>query len=381
MTMLYPPVMDPKTLTRQVWDTDTARRIPGVGRALDLTLGLIAQMPLDVFRGIEPLPRPGLLERPDLDKGRALFVRLQVEDYQVHGNACHLVTVRGADGWPAATRWYPATAWHVYRDERTGRRRYFLYGREVDADDVVHVQNGADPLNDCRGVGVLERFVRSLDRIALQEERERQDTASGHVPSVVVIAPPDGDETEEELDEQAAAWEAKFAGPGRRAAMMPHGSQVLPLAWSPNDAEATAARAASLTDVANMFNLDSYWLGAPASSHTYRTPGAMFLVLIRTTLNGILSPFEDAWSDRWLPRGKRLTFGREAVQADDLQTVVNTLTKATGRSIMTVDEARATIGRGPVPGGDTLATTTVPAEPGPPAAEDVDPTEPTSTEA
>lgn len=380
MSLLYPPAMDPRTLTRQVWDTDTARRIPGVGRALDLIGGLIAQMPLDAYRGIEPLPRPRLLDDPDLDKVRSVFVRLQVDDYLLHGNACHLVTARyreGASlGWPAAARWYPATAWHVYRDERTGRRRYFLYGREVNADDVVHVQNGADPLNDCRGVGVVERYVRALDLAATQLERERLDTAGGHVPSVVVIAPPEGDETEEQLDAQATAWEAKFSGPGRRAAMLPHGTSVTPLAWSPNDAEATAARAASLTDTANMFNLDGYYLGAPASSHTYRTPGAMFVVLVRTTLNGVLAPFEDTWSRAWLPRGQRVTFGRAEIQADDMPTTITMLTQATGGPVMVRNEARALLRLAPVEGGDEFAT----AAPAPLSAPDVpdDLTDPTA---
>lgn len=383
-TQLYPPVMDPRTLTRQVWDSDGARRIPGVGRALDLIGGLIAQMPLDAYRGIEPLPRPRLLDDPDLDKVRSVFVRLQVDDFLLHGNACHLVTARysegATNGWPASVRWYPATAWHVYRDERTGRRRYYLHGREVPADDVVHVQNGADPLNDCRGVGVVERYVRALDLAATQLERERLDTASGHVPSVVVIAPPDGDETEEELDAQATAWEDKFSGPGRRAAMLPHGTQVTPLAWSPNDAQATAARAASLTDVANMFNLDGYYLGAPASSHTYRTPGAMFVVLVRTTLNGVLAPFEDTWSRAWLPRGQRVTFARAEIQADDMPTTITMLTQATGGPVMVKNEARALLRLAPVEGGDDFPSSPAPPAPSPDPDPELDLQDPATQE-
>lgn len=373
MTQLYPPALDPRTLTRQVWDTDSARRIPGVGRALDLIGGLISQMPLEAYRGILPLPRPRLLDEPDLDKPRSLFVRLHVEDYLLHGNACHLVTARDASGWPAAVRWFPASQWHVMRDDRTGRRLYWLNGREVPADDVVHVQNGADPLNDCRGVGVVERYVRSLDLVATQEERARTDTAAGYVPSVVVIAPEGGDETEEELDAQATAWERKFAGPGRRPAMLPHGTDVKPLAWSPDDAQATAARAASLTDVANMFNLDGFYLGAPSSSHTYKSTGAQFLVMVRTTLNGILAPFEDAWSLRWLVRGQRVTFSRDAVLGDDFSTTIAALTSATGRPVMTLNEARTRLSLAPVADGDDFPASPAAPAPAPPALDVDDP--------
>jgi phage portal protein BeeE len=347
--------VEPRTLSRQVWDVNTARQIPGLGRGLDLIGGLIAQMPLDAFRGIVPLPRPRLLEDPDLDHVRSLFVRLQVDDYQLHGNAAHLVTVRYADtGMPAATRWFPAQAWHTIYEE--GRRRYWLHGHEVNPTDVIHVQNGADPLNPARGVGIVERYVRTLDRVALEEERERVDLTDGSVPSVAIIAPDGDDSSPEELDEEAERWEEKFAGPGRRPAILPGGTKVVPLAWSPTDAQMVEARRASLTDVANMLNLDGYWLGAPASSHTYRTPGPLFTVLVRTTLEGILSPFEDTWSKAWLPRGQRVTFARSRLTADDLATQIGTLVKATGGPVMTTDEARTVISLGPVPGGDTLRT-------------------------
>lgn len=351
MSQLYPAVLDPKTLTRQVWDANTARQIPGVGRALDLISGLISQMPLDEYAGIMPMPRPRLLENPDLDHVRPLFVSLQVEDYLLHGNAAHLVTARGRDGWPAAVRWYPAHCWHVVED--AGRERWWLNGRELDPDDVVHVQNGADPLAPQRGVGVVERYIRTLDRVATQEERERQDTAGGNVPSIAVIAP-QSDMSEDELDEAAAKWEEKFQGPGRKPGIFPAGTTVTPLAWSPNDAQASALRQLALTDTANMFNLDGYWLGAPASSHTYRTPGILFLVMVRTTLNRILAPFEETWSLKWLPRGRKVTFDRAAIQGDELKTTVATLVQATGRPVMTLNEGRAVLKLAPVEGGDEL---------------------------
>lgn len=378
MTQLYPAVLDPRTLSRQVWDANTARQIPGVGRSLDLIGGLCSQMPLDEYAGIMPLPRPRLLENPDLDHVRPLFVSLQIEDYLLHGNACHLVTARGRDGWPAAVRWYAAHEWHVVEED--GRRRYWLRGRELDPSDVVHVQNGADPLAPCRGVGVVERFVRTFDRVATQEERERQDTAGGQVPAAAVIAP-QSNLTEKEMDEAADAWEKKFKGPGRQVGIFPHGTEVKPLAWSPNDAQATAARQLSLTDVANIFNLDGYWLGAPASSHTYRTPGVLFLVMVRTTLNRILAPFEETWSLKWLPRGRKVTFDRAAIQSDELKTMIETLVKASGRPVMTTNESRAVLRLAPVEGGDELLPAAQ-AEPDPDPTDgvDVDPDDPDAEE-
>ena len=59
----------------------------------------------------------------------------------------------------------------------------------------------------------------------------------------------------------------KFSGPTREPVFLPNGTAVIPLAWSPTDTQLAEARHMSLLDVANMFNLDGYWLGAPVAGH------------------------------------------------------------------------------------------------------------------
>lgn len=376
------PSIDPSTLTRQVWDTQTARRIPGVGRALDLICGLMSQMPLDQYAGIMPMDRPRLLEQPDLDLDLATFTAVQVEDWLLQGNAAHLVTARFRGGpfmgWPAAVKWYPAHAWNVAQDAESGKKRMWLYGREVSLDQVVHVQNGADPMMPCRGQGVVERYLNDLDRIALQSERERVDTKDGQVPSVAVIVP-QKDPQSGDLDEAAKRWADKFDGPGRKPVFLPNGTQVETLGWSPNDAQATAARQLALTDTANMFNLDGTWLGAPNGSHNYKSPGPLFLTLVRTTLGRIMTPFQQTWSEFWLPRGRTVRFDREAIEADDLASLITTLTKATGnRPVMTINESRARLRLAPVEGGDELPTDAKPAPA--PEPDDTDPDDPDNPE-
>jgi portal protein len=360
MTQLFPAVVDPKTLSRQVWGVESARSIPGVGRALSLYGGLIGQMPLDDYRGVVPLPRPRLLAQPDLELDRPTFVSAQVEDYLLHGNAACLVTARGVDGWPAAVRYYPAHRWH--QGPESGPVAWYLDGRPVDEHDVVHVQRGVDPMFPRRGMGVVEQHIRSLDRAALQEESEREALTNGQVPSVAVITPQVEPE-EGDLDAAAEKWEEKFRGPGRRPGFFPKDTQVIPLSWSPNDQQATLARQLTLTDVSNCFNLDSYWLGAPGGSHTYKSAGPLFLIMLRTALNGVIGPFEGVWSQSWLPYGREVRFDRQAVLADDLNTMVNTLTKATGRPVMTVDEARTRHLGMVALGGDAAELHTKPAAP------------------
>jgi len=336
-----------------VWDATSAKALPGVARAVSIYSGLCRQMPIDDYRGTVPLPRPRFLDQPDPSVARSWFVGVQIEDYLLNGNALHYITARDATGFPAAAVWLPAAwvtvAWS--RDDPV--KRFLIDGEEIDARNVVHVQRGADPWCPVRGVGVVEQHLRSLDRIASQEEYERETLASSGVPSVAVIAP------NPKLGSAEAAqakidWMAKYAGPKREPAILPGGTQVIPLGWSPDDAQMTDARQLSLLDIANMFNLDGYYLGAPTSSLTYQSPGPNYTALLRMSLEPVLSDIEGTWSMSWLPMGRTVRFDRSTLTRDDLATTINTLATATAAGLMSIDEARLYLGLPASPAGPTV---------------------------
>jgi len=336
--------------------TETAKALPGVARAVSLIAGQAKQMPLDAYRGVQPLPRPRLLEQPDPDESRAWFVGVQWEDFLLNGNAVHYVTTRDATGWPATVVWLPAAWVTITRDPTTQVVDYWVGGVRLRRGDVIHVKRGADRGNPGRGVGVVEQHLDALGKVRDQHRHEADVLNTSAVPSVAIIAPnPRLSQTE--ADQGKADWLEKFSGPDREPAILPAGSQIIPLAWSPSDSQLVEARQLSLTDVGNMFNLDGYWLGAPAGSMTYRTPGPMYLNLIRQTLEPDLAVFEDVWSAAWLPRGQRVRHDRRVVLGDDMQTMVNTAKTAVEAKLMTREEARVYLGLAPTPGG---ATTTSP---------------------
>jgi HK97 family phage portal protein len=321
-----------------VWDATTARRIPAVGKALGVYSGMLKQTPLDAWRGIQPLPRPRLLDRPDPTNARSWFVQNCVEDYLLNGNAVNLITARGPDGWPTACAWIPAS-WVFIQWWPGGPTKYFAYGQELPSADVVHIKRGADRWYPVRGVGIVEEYLGSLARIAGEEAYEASALADGAVPSVAVIAP-NPQIGQAETDAAKTAWVTKFGGGKREPAILPNGTQVIPLSWSPEDAQLTEARRMSLTDVANMFNLDGYWLGAASGSMTYRSPGPMYLNLLRTSVLPVAVDFEDVWSDAWLPRGQGVRFDRTNLLRDDMQTTSLTLSTLVSAGIMSVGEAR-----------------------------------------
>lgn len=346
-SQLWPPVIEPRTLSRQVWDESTAASIPAVAKALHIHQ-LIGLMDLDCYRGVKPMARrPRLLEQPDLTApGSTWFIQQHVTDWLLSGNACHLITVRDAENQPAATRWRPAHQWSILQDSVGEIVGYQMNGVDVPKDDVVHVRRGHQPGAYGRGVGIVEQHLRTLDRAGLEEESERQSLRGGSVPSVAVIAP---NKTlgPKEADEAADAWEERFGGPSRRPAILPNGTQVIPLTWSANDQQMIEARKMTLQDVANLTGLDGYWLGAPGSSHTYRSPGPLWLALLRITLEPMLRLFEDAWSQAWVPRGRTVRFNRLQLTRDDLQTSISTMAAGRAAGLVTYEEARIYLGSDP----------------------------------
>ena len=346
-----------------VYDAQSARRIPSVGRAIQLYGGLVKQMPMDAYRGFSQLsPTPRICQQPDPDRGGAWFVQVSVEDYLLNGNAIAYVSAIGADGWPLAAVWLPASwvyvVWDSYSDETDVRYTYL--GTELDPSRVIHVRRGADRNDPVRGVGVVEEHLSSLDRIAMEEEYERGALANGAVPSMAVTVP-QATITQEVADEAKADWLTKFSGPVREPVFLPNGTTVVPLAWSPTDTQLAQARQASLLDIANMFNLDGYWLGAPVAGMTYRTAGPQYQQILRTSLEPVLSDFEDVWSSAWLPRGSGVRFRRSQLLRDDLATSTAAAVAAFNAKIVSLPEARAMLGLPPDVAGAIGGASDVPA--------------------
>lgn len=382
MVQLWPPAMSPKTLESWVHDDATAQAIPGMARALQVYCGLIGQLDLDQVRNEELMrPRPIVLNSPDPNLSRMNYVGQSVRDYWVHGNAASLVLARDFRGYPSALGYFPAHAWSVPLNEPDV---FYLHGQPVPAADVVHVQRGVDPTNPRRGIGVVEGHLRSLKRVGLQERYEEDALEGAGVPSVVVIAP-QKDLTQKQADDAADMWEQRFGGSGRRPGIFANGTSVQTLAWNPSDQELVLSRQLALTDLANIMNLDPYWLGAPGSSHKYQSAGPMFVALMRTSLEPVMQPFEHVWSRRLVPYGSEVKFFRPALTRDDMRTMATWGGPAVVNGLMTVNEWRQQAGlpRSTEPWADQLR------EPGAVAAEPEEDTpttelddelEPTTTE-
>jgi len=324
-----------------VFDAATALGVPAVSRCVQLYSGLVRQCAMDSYRAGQPLPRPALLDAPDPLNGGPWFVGVNIEDYLLNGNALHLVTARGADGWPLAVTWFPSIWWHVqWNPPDLANVSYFLMGGQVDPADVVHVKRGADRFYPVRGVGIVEQNLSTLNRVSMESQYEATALSGGAVPSVAVITPQPV-LNQDTADDAKERWMDKFGGPVREPVFLPNGTQVIPLSWSPTDTQLTEARKQSLTDIANMFNVDGYWLGSPVAGMTYKTSGPQYQQILRTSLEAVMADFESVWSKAWLPRGQTIHFDRNQLLRDDLGTTATALSTLITAGIMSAEEARS----------------------------------------
>ena len=334
--------------------SDVALAIPGMGRGVGLITGLISQMRIDkVDSAGRVLPRPRFFAKPQPDKGltRPWFVSAQVQDYLIHGNAIHLVTVRGDDGEPLAAQHIPA-AWVTVTWTPAGIT-YWAQGQQLPAVDVVHARRGADSRFPWRGVGVVEQHLATMGRLVTQDRYEENAYAGG-VPTVVITAP--GTITQTQAETAADRWQDRFAQ--RKPAVVSAGTDVKPLAWSPNDAQMVEARKLGRQDTANMLNIDGSWLGAESTGLTYKNIAALFLGLLTQTIDPITANIADAWAEDWAPDipDGGVRFDRNDLLHSDMETDVGWLKVATDAGILTMDEARAWIGLTPIANGETTDT-------------------------
>jgi HK97 family phage portal protein len=271
-------------------------------------------------------------------------VQVSVEDYLLNGNAICLVTSRGADGWPLSVTWLPALwVYIVWQPWQENAINYYYIGQQLNFDDVIHVRRGADRFYPVRGVGVVEEYMTTLDRVAMEEEYERNTLNGSGVPSVAVITPTPM--LNPELAQQAKdQWVQTFAGPVRAPVILPNGTQVIPLAWSPSDTQLVEARRLSLQDVANMFNLDAFWFGVGTQGLVYKNTADQYMNILRTSIEPVLADFEDVWSYAWLPRGTDVRFDRQQLLRDDLPNTANALSTLVGAQIITPVQAQLYLG-------------------------------------
>lgn len=303
-------------------------------------------MPLALWSGNQKVdPTPLFLQRPDPEVDYPTMMNAVCWDYWLHGNAILYETVHDEFGLPLAASWLPAERVNCWK-EPTGRVWYEFAGTILKTEHVRHIKRRLDPWRPWRGIGAIEQHMRAFAKISDQQAYESQLYRDSAVPSVAVTAG-NPDMTQEEAEAAKESWKSKFSGPVREPVILPAGSTVEPLAWSPHDAQMVEAQKMSRGDVADVFDLDRFYMGVTDGSFNYKTVATMSRALIQDTLGEHMRAFEAVLTDGWCLPGRRILLDISAVVVDDFDSIISWVKPAVESGLMTDDEGRERLGLPP----------------------------------
>jgi len=336
--------------------------LPAVWRARMLISQSIGGMPLLAWKGTVPVsPTPQLLTQPNPNEALDNTVAAWVCDLLDHGNAFGVVTRRDSEGRATDIAPVPATEVEVRRDPESGAVQYRLRGgyRLWDASEVFHAKGTQRP-GALRGMGVLESGLSSFARMHAEADYAAQAFTSGTPGGLLKVKDPDlrpGDPGDPPGFDTAAgikqAWKASIASGD--VAVISELVDFQPLSWTPTDAQMVEARQMSLIDVANLYNVDPYWVASSQVSMPYQNIQQSAMQLFRFTLQFWARVLEGQFS-RFLPRGTVARFNRDSLLSEDEATRADTNVKLIAAGVRTVDEVRASEGLPPLGDGAPLST-------------------------
>jgi HK97 family phage portal protein len=345
------------------WYTQFALAIPGVWRARMLISQSIGGMPIGAWRGTDAVePLPTVLRQPNPDEDRVNTVAAWVCDLLDHGNAVGIYSAWDTQVPPHPTAVTPVPCSEVAVGRTGSGRLVYTIGNQVyDASVIFHAKGVTIPGQD-RGIGVLEAGVSTIDRLRAEAGYASKAFTSGVPAGLLRVRDPD---LQVGTDDDPAgyvtakgikkAWKENVAAGD--IAVLSELVDFTPLAWSPTDAQMVEARQLSLVDVANMFNLDPYWVGSSQVSAPYQNVQDAAVQLSRFTLGFWITALEAQFS-RLLPRGQEAKFNRDSILRDTQSTRVENYVKMIEAGIMDVEEVRANEGLPPRPGPASPASVT-----------------------
>ena len=330
--------------------------IPGVARSSSIITDTLATLPWHVYRGdTERLPTPDWLDDPQalrLDGrvvgGSSDETRWSVVDYWGQwilsalwwGDGFAYVPSRGANGQPAPPLWllHPA-------DVVVEKGRYWVAGEELPTGSIIHLR-GSHPIVDGRGSGVLTRFAGDLKLSQALRDYAVGAFTAGVPNGYLKVNAPNLDAAQAE--QLKARWMQQHGG-RRSIAVLNATTEFHPLTWSPIDLGASDFARISLAQIALMFGIPAYLLGAPTDTATYANVESRMIELYQLTLLPWIGRIE-AVLDAQFPRGTSVRVEVDGLLRADTKTRYDTYAVALDKGILTVDEVRALENRAPLEG-------------------------------
>lgn len=293
-----PPVMEPtfssvnyfplSNITRQ-----EALQVPSVNRAHQLITGVIASMPLHLYKKTtgQELGSPLWLEQPDYRQPRSVTISYTVSSLFMYGVAYWEVTsLYSDDGRPASFAFVAndrVTA--TLNAQQTLVQSYAVDGQQRPMSGIGSLITFQSLAND----GILNTGARTI-RAALDLERAASVAASTPMPTGY-IQNTGADLPEDQIGGLLSAW--KQARQNRSTAYLSATLRYEPTQFSPKDMAYSEASQFLSTQIARMCNIPAYMLSADLNnSLTYANVIDERRQFVDMSLRPYISAIEDRLS-------------------------------------------------------------------------------------
>lgn len=305
------------------WGAHAVLGIPAVDRSVTLISDLVGSFPWHAYSNYANRENQQvssvLLDQPNPPDTRTTTFASLVVDYLIHGNAIGVYATRNAEGYPTSLVPVPADCVQVRLLD--SRRVYKIGDQEYDQDDIFHAKALAGP-GDLRGCSKLELHTKTF-QLAKDQERAASGASNSGVPTGLLKSS-NPDLTPDEARDLKTGWMNSQAT--RSIGVLNATTDFVPLAWNPSEAQLLDARKFSIHEIGLIFGIPLSFLGVEAQSMTYENGEQKGLDLLKFTLGGIVTRFEQELSKAH-PRGTFVKANLDSLLRPD------TLTRYTSHEI------------------------------------------------
>ena len=308
---------------------DTALTLSAVYRAISILATAASQLTLDAWRSGEPIERPAVLRKPDVNTHLSAFLEGTVTSLATSGNAYWRLT-RNARG--EVTNVTLLDPWQAFPNE-DGTLGFG--GKTLKPDEFRHLALLRLP-GRTLGLGPIQACREEIRRAMQLGTYSGAIFNTGSIPSGVLKT--DQNLSPDQAKQFQDSWEARDP---RSVAVLGHGLDYRPVLLDPESAQFLESQQFSTTAIARLFGIPAHMLLAAVegSSLTYTNVAQADLAFVRWTLSQYTREIEEAFTSI-LPGTQTARFNLDAILRPDTRSRYEAHEIALRAGFLTVEEVR-----------------------------------------
>lgn len=328
----------------------SALQVSAVMACVGLLADSVASLPLHVIRQTGDrnvrMATPSFFTDPGATLTAYELVHQTVTSLALYGNAYIYIDMNGSTP-VALTPLHPSNV-SVYSADMHGRT-YLVAGSSVPNDRILHIRWWTPP-QAVKGLSPVAEQKTTIGLALAMERHLAQFYGEGGTPSSILET--DADLTLDQAKVLQQTWLSTH-NRHRRPAVLTNGMRWKPITTSATDMELNASRELQIAQVARIFRVPTYMIGAKGDSQTYQNAEMSGQHFVTYTLMPWLRRIEDAFSTL-LPSPRLVKFDTDAFLRADMMTRYRVHELAIKTGIRTPNEARSIENLEPYEGGDSF---------------------------